>query len=446
MTSPDPGRPVVESSRLLLHPLRVRLEGDVAYVGRVDTGDFVLVPSVGARAIRLLGTGLPVEEVARRLRDQVGEQLDLVDFAAALVELGYVAAVDGHHLPARPRERPTFPWLRQQHVRWLLHPVVPWGTVLLIITGAVAVAYRPRLLPDYHDLVWDRHTGAVLAVNAAIGWTLVMVHELAHLATARAAGVPGRMSLSTRLQFLVVQTDVSGIWSAPRWVRMTVYLSGIALELAIAAVGLLVLLVGQPATSIDRAISLGLVLILASMPFQAMVFMRTDLYFVLQDLSRCPNLYAQGARYVRYWLARIAGRHPADPTRTWTGRERWAVRGYAAVLLVGTAGCLVAFVTIVLPATVTLAGNAIRGLGASSVVTVTDSIVVIVVVTGFQLLWLRAWLRRHGPRLLAWVRRRDPKPGPAGPTGAGSVPAPPPPSPARRAAPRRRSRTAGGRR
>jgi hypothetical protein len=45
------------------------------------------------------------------------------------------------------------------------------------------------------------------------------VHELAHLAAARSLGVPARIGLSTRLFYLVAQTDVSGIWAAPRRAR-----------------------------------------------------------------------------------------------------------------------------------------------------------------------------------------------------------------------------------
>ncbi|WP_246090723.1 DUF6223 family protein [Nonomuraea deserti] len=69
---------------------------------------------------------------------------------------------------------------------------------------------------------------------------MIFVRELAHLFTARAAGVPGKMSLSTRLQCLVAQADVSGIWSAPRRIRMTVYLPGMVVNalLAVAALTL----------------------------------------------------------------------------------------------------------------------------------------------------------------------------------------------------------------
>lgn len=43
---------------------------------------------------------------------------------------------------------------------------------------------------------------------------------------------------------------------------------------------------------------------LLSLPLQAQIYMRTDLYFVLRDLLRCKDLFGDGLRYVRYLLAR----------------------------------------------------------------------------------------------------------------------------------------------
>lgn len=108
------------------------------------------------------------------------------------------------------------------------------------------LAMHPALLPGYRVLVWSPRVGLVLAVNVAIAWLITALHELGHLATARAAGAPARMTLSTRLQFLVAQTDVSGVWAAPRRTRMTVYLAGIAVQVGVAGCCLLVLGAADP--------------------------------------------------------------------------------------------------------------------------------------------------------------------------------------------------------
>ena len=91
---------------------------------------------------------------------------------------------------------------------------------------------------------------------------------------------------------------------------------------------------------------------LLTLPAQLMVFMRTDLYFVLQDLSGCANLYADGSAYLRRrgrLLLRRCGARPGrstvsgrstGPAAHYPTAQRRAIRVYSAVLLAGTAVCL----------------------------------------------------------------------------------------------------------
>ncbi|MFD4259035.1 hypothetical protein ACFWR9_15745 [Streptomyces sp. NPDC058534] len=113
--------------------------------------------------------------------------------------------------------RASLPWLGPHQVRLALHPALPVLGGVLLTVAVVVLFRRPDLVPGYRDLLWSPHGSLVLLSGAAAGWTLLLAHEPAHLVTARAAGVPGRMRLGTRLQFLVMQTDISGS-NSPRTV------------------------------------------------------------------------------------------------------------------------------------------------------------------------------------------------------------------------------------
>lgn len=403
--------PVAGGARVSLHQLSMRADGDSWVIGRVDTGDFAVMPPVAHRAIVLLGSGHTVGEVAQALRAETGTDIAVADFVASLDELGFVAAIDGQARRGPAPVRPSLPWLRPRHVLWLLHPVWPW-LVLAITGGAIAaMAADPWAVPRYRDLAWGPHAGLVLGVDAAIAWALVLLHELAHLATARAAGVPARMSLSTRLQFLGAQTDVSGVWAAPRRTRLTVYLSGMAVNVAIAAVCVLAVTATHPAglaRSLPGAVAVESVL---SLPLQLLIFMRTDVYFVVQDLAGCANLYADGSARLRYlarrmWHAlRRSGHRPPDPARGLGRRERRAVRAYSWLLLTGTAATLGMAAAITVPAAVMLLARAVREL-AGPPVGQADGMAALIVTGGFQIVWLRTWWQRHGSRIRGWVRTR----------------------------------------
>ncbi|MDH6584720.1 putative peptide zinc metalloprotease protein [Streptomyces sp. SAI-133] len=381
-------------NRVRLHPLDSRPDGDEWIVGRRATGRFVALPEVGKQALDLLDEGLTPAEVGERLRVRTGDDIDVPDFVQALLDLGFVAEVDGRAVEQEPPPAPTLAWIRPRHVRWLLSPAVPAAVLLLI---AATVLSRPPVPLDYRTLLWSSHGSAVLALGAGVGWSLLLLHECAHLLTARATGVAGRMRLGTRLQFLVMQTDISGIELAPRRHRLTAYLAGIATNLT--AASLAALAAGATTGAPRRVLAAVALLALLPLPFQLLVFMRTDLYFVLQDLTRCRDLFGDGVAYTRYRARRLLRRGGRDPSRALPAHERRAVRAYSVVLVLGTTLCLAFFAAVTLPADITLFTRAlVKSAAGRSVRDRLDGIAVVVTLGGLHALWLRTWWRGRGLR------------------------------------------------
>jgi hypothetical protein len=393
--------------------IRRRKDGVDWCVGRVDTGAFVVIPAVGVQVIDYLASGLTVAEVHNRLTDETGRDIDVLDFVMGLDELGLVAAVDGIDVPTESHARPTLRRLQSKHVRWTLSPLLGVFVCLFVLSAAATFLFVPNSLPSGRDLNWADAGGLVLVGNGLITWSVALAHELGHLVTARAAGVPGRMRLGTRLQLLVVQTDVSGIWGEPRRVRLTVYMSGIAINLFVAALAIWLRL-AFPIGLIHALLSATVVLSFSMVLLEFLVFMRTDVYFLLQDLTRCRNLYTDGLDYARYICSSIRLRLTArtnsarmDPSMDLPAGERRAVRLYSALLVVGSAVFITFFLFVTAPFLWGLLRSAITSLfHPKSSLDVIDSSFVLLVVAGIQIAWLRAWWTRHGTRIKAWRQRR----------------------------------------
>lgn len=433
-TAGDAG--VTGGSRVRLRALSQRREDSGWIIGRPQTGDFISVPDVAHQVIELLSAGHTLDEVAARLLADTGTRFAVADFVAALDGLGFVDSVDDSVRADRCGARPSLPWLRPQQVRWLLHPLAPVVPVAFAAAAAVMLVMHPALLPSFRLLVWNRHAGLVLVVNAAIGWTLICLHELAHLGTSRAAGAPSRITLSTRLQFLVAQTDVSGVWAAPRRSRVTVYLAGMAVDVCVAGTCLLILGLAGPHGVVRSLLAVAVTETLLGLASQLMVFMRTDLYFVLQDLTRAANLYADGSAYLLYLGRKVIARLRAWPGRSEGHRApglgegrgparregrgpdpregrssdpsegRHAIRLYSLVLLAGTAVCLAVECAVSLPALIVLVVRAGAEIGLTPVATV-DGCVAITILLAWHMLWGRRWWQRHRHQVLrAHARRR----------------------------------------
>jgi putative peptide zinc metalloprotease protein len=393
------------SSQVRFRALSVRPEGNGWVIGRVETGQFVSVPAVARRAIELLEEGHRVGEVAALLCRETGTRLAVGEFVAELDELGFLAAVDDEPRTDPVRPGPSLPWLRPAHVRWVLHPSLAWAAAAAALTVAGLLATHPALVPTYRVLVWSRYAGLVIVVNAAIAWAWVALHELGHLATARAAGVPARFTLGIRLQFLVAQTDVSGVWAAPRRIRMTVYMAGMTVNMCGALTCLLILVLAAPHGLAHRLLAVAMAEALLALPAQFMVFMRTDLYFVLQDLTGCANLYTDGIAYLRYRV-RSRGGEQADPSLGYPSRQRSAVRWYSVVLVAGTAACLGIGSAVSVPALIALLAHAISEITQGNRLIRLDGLAALAVLAGFQLLWANRWWHRHGPQVRIYLSGR----------------------------------------
>ena len=401
---------VTGASRVRLRPLCQRLGGDGWVIGRIETGDFITVPDVAHRLITLLGEGRTVDDVAGRLRAQTGTSFAVVDFVTTLDELGFVAAVDDRVRVDKAHPQPSLPWLRPGHVRWLTHPLAPAVVAAFAVAAVVMMALHPALIPSYRVLVWSRRAGLVLAVNAAIAWTIILVHELAHLATARAVGAPARITLGTRLQFLAAQTDVSGVWAAPRPTRMTVYLAGMGIDVCVAGSCLLIAGLAGLHGLAPHLLAAAAAETLLGLLTQFMVFMRTDIYFVLQDLTGCANLYADGSAYLRYLGGRATRRikHASgpstDPSQEYPAARRRAVRLYSVLLLAGTVICLGIEFAVSLPALITLLGHTVSEIGTTPAATA-DAGVALAILLAFQAAWVTSWHRRHGHQVRSMARQ-----------------------------------------
>ncbi|MCT2278583.1 hypothetical protein M3G91_13235 [Micromonospora chalcea] len=402
------------ATRVRFHPLRIRPsddDPDSVVVGRPEVGEFVELPAIGARAVELLDGGAPIGVAEERIAADHDVDLDLVDLVLALREAGLVAEVDGRPTGgARREDRPHLPWLRARHVRWLFGPAAKVAYVALVAATLATVVRRPELLPSYRDFFWTDYVGLAVLVNTALFSVTAVLHEFSHLVAARSLDAPARIRFATRLHHLVLETDVTAIWSVPRRHRYRVYLSGLLWDLALVCAALLVMAYARPHPLVGGLLSAVVLVVVMSMALQLHVYMRTDCYFVLLDVLRCRSLFQDGFAYARHLLRRglhaaLPGRVAAsagDPTAVLPPHERRAVRIYALAVVAGSAVALTSFVLFGIPIVVhgaIQAGSAVlAGATGGSLLAAVDGALVLLVEGTLQAIFLVTFFRRHAGR------------------------------------------------
>ncbi|GAA3255076.1 hypothetical protein [Nonomuraea helvata] len=320
--------------------LTVVADGPDDYViGNGET--FVNVPGVAAAVIASLdGTRTAAEARAWVLAKQ-GVDVDVDAFLTGLGSAGLL----------NRSERPPNRWdrIRPHHVAWLFSR--PAHAVLILLTAcAIAAAIAdPGILPSLSALVWsDSFTFTVAFVAGT--WLLVLVHELGHISAARSLGVRAELSLGTRLQFLVAQTRITGIWAVPRRARYRAYLAGMRVDWFFACAATCTLYIVEL-----PLVRLVLVICLSQIAWQFMFFMRTDVYYAVANASGNKNLMADAQAHLRATLARKA--RSAD-----TGKAPLSVRVYAWFLVLGRVLGLGFFAAYTVPVTMAVCRQSIAEL------------------------------------------------------------------------------------
>lgn len=407
-----------EDPEVSFQELEFRPDRDEWIVGRQGTDEIIALPGIGMDAIRLLSAGRTVEETRSSLRASTGRDIDVRAFVERLASAGLVASIGERRFPVA-QTPVSLPRVRAHHVRWLMNPVLHAVLLLVPVAGLAVALTRPGTFPSWDSFLWTEYGTFTVLVQCVIGWCLIALHEAAHLLTARATGVRGRIRLGTRLQFLVAQTEVSGIWLKGRRARLTVYLSGIVLDAVIWGGCLLARAWGADFVLLPVVVAT-LFLALAN---QCLVFMRTDLYFVVQDLTGCRNLFTDTTRYLRHVAALPFGRRAPHPLRSLPARERRFVKGYAVAVVVGSVACVAIGLQVLTQVTWRLLHRALVHLtDGSDWWSLLDALVTALVLVGLHGLWMRLWWKRHGERVRRTVRsvreRRGRRSGAASPEGA----------------------------
>jgi putative peptide zinc metalloprotease protein len=392
-----------------------RMEGDTVTIADMYRQVFLSIPTEALEILDNLVAGRTVGEARDCFEAKHGETPDIEDFLDVLDSAGFVAARNGEF--DGPDHRPDHPaagdavgpgsqldWLSQAGACRLWRTPVVAACGVLVALMLVLVATDPAVIPGPSVLVFRHYLAAFSLGLFAFGLAGVAIHELAHLVAARAAGVHCRMGVSHRLWILVAETDMTGIWMAPKRARYGAFLAGPLIDAVSASVLVGVLWSGRHGwiglSSLEvQVVGACLMIYLLRLLWQFFLFVRTDFYFVLATAFNCKNLLVDTQHYLHNRAARLLRSERIVDQSSIPAAEMRVVRWYSLIWLAGRAAALLSLFLVTLPV-MWRYGVAIGPLliGGRSHYSVLDALAFGVVTIGINgaglVMWTRSLLRR----------------------------------------------------
>lgn len=394
-----------------VRPFVRQVDGDEVIIGREDGGNFLALPPDAVEILDDLAAGCTLQQARDAYEERHGETPDVLGLVAGLEAEGFIRR-EGEDAGAEQEEERTFhlPGISQMVAQRIFsRPVLLSGGILIVIAIA-AVFAEPHIVPGPSALFFSHNLGTMMLWLVPLFIGALVLHEMAHLVAARARGIPARFGFSHRLWLLVVETDMSGIWTLPRAQRYLPIMAGSFVD-AVSVSLLLVALflnaqgyVALPATAVG-VINAMIIVYLYQILWQCFLFLRTDYYYAIANYFGCKNLMADTVVNVRNAVIRWSGRGTEIDQSHIPPRELRFIRRYSFLWFGGRvlAFSLLIFVQIpIVWAYLKLMGGALKGTvtGGGPLASPILLVPVVMALMTFSLgmfLWLRS-LRKASAR------------------------------------------------
>jgi putative peptide zinc metalloprotease protein len=320
-------------TQVTLKQLAIRKDKKYYIVEDVLNGEFYEMPEVCIVAIELINQRKSLNDVEKELTIRYpDEDINLSNFVYQLLELDLVSEINGEKMLKSliQKEQTGYSWIPINLGRFFFNHISTKLYLVLFIASISLILYNPNLFPRYSDLfAFDLMLQNIVAW-LVITFILVLLHEFGHVLAVRSEGLPAKIDIGHRLFLVVLETDMSQVWKLPAEKRNTLYLAGMYFDLVV----LFLALLAQIFTSED-SLMMGLLKLVVldtfiRLVYQAAVFMKTDLYYVIENKTGCYNLMENGRNFLARWLPFLR----VPDTEAFDGEER-LIRTYAGFYLAG---------------------------------------------------------------------------------------------------------------
>lgn len=262
-----------------------------------DSGEFFEIPTPAAEALIALERGDPLVEIERQLKERYpDEEIDMREFLRQLQEMGFLAEKDGESHPKLKEEEgrvsPAGKLLFNARIRPLY--------VVFFIANIVMFVTNPGLVPHYRVLFPFESMFINLMTAFVLSILLLIFHECGHILAVRAHGLPAKARFGHRLFFIVMETEMNDVWRLNKRDRNVAFLAGMCVDQTLLFISLIVsYFVPEFAPVSEAILGIAIFQLLMMTAFQSMIFMKTDLYYVLQNVTGCYNLMENAMEMIK---------------------------------------------------------------------------------------------------------------------------------------------------
>jgi putative peptide zinc metalloprotease protein len=297
---------VTLSSILTLVPIEIREEKKHYIVEDINSGEYYEMPKICIDAITLINNRESLGSIEHRLKEKYpNEEVDLIAFAEQLIELQLIAEIDGVKvtLLKKKKEQLGFQWISPKLGKFFFNKMTLFFYISLFILNIVLLVSHPSLFPHYKDIFIFNYMVLNILSWLVVTFCTVLIHEFGHILAMRANNLTTRLEVGHRLILVVLETDMSSVWKLPSKNRNVLYLAGLCFDMVILFFALVSQVIFTNGSGIFLSImSLVVLDTFIRLVYQCCIYMKTDLYYVFENVTGCYNLMENAQQMIKRWF------------------------------------------------------------------------------------------------------------------------------------------------
>lgn len=304
-----------DGSKVKLTKLGIHRQKKNIIVEDVLAKEFYEMTPASVDAIEAIQSGASIGEIEADLKQKYpDEEIDMKQFVADLVELGLVTEIDGRVIEIERdeveevEERKQF---RLFHVvgKFLFQTPFVFVYVAACLVSVILLITNPEYGPKPISMLVVNSMTINVLIWAVTSLSLLALHEFHHFLAARALNVPSKYDIGHRFYFLVLETQMTDVWKLEPGKRLIIYLAGLMNDVMLLALSIsLRIMFPEMNYFVYSVLELSTFYLVIMIVFQMCVFMKTDLYYVVETISGHLNLHERAMQ----WLKSLARFRPGE--------------------------------------------------------------------------------------------------------------------------------------
>jgi len=337
-------------SQITLYPLSIQKDKKNYIVEEPISGDFFEMPVICIDAIERINEGQRLGEIENELREKYpNEKVNMIEFGEQLIELGLVQKVNGEKVKQTKETQSSggFTWILPQIGRFFFNRVTNKIYLILLLINVSLFVLNPQLFPHYQDIFLFDSMMLNIVTYMSISLFFIIIHEFGHILAIRSHDLPTKLDIGNRLIFVVFETDLTSAWKLEPKQRNILYFAGMSFEQTFVFIALMIQLLFPEANAIFIGI-LGIIIfdIFIKTLYQCCFYMKTDIYYFVENMTGCYNLMESGKQFLSKWLPFL--KKDSSDTEAFEGEYK-IVRMYSVFYIAGILLTLCLFVFYFIP-------------------------------------------------------------------------------------------------